>query len=192
MDDANQPVQALWEGRKRGVWFDVGPGGGSFLFRSAVNFVKAGFVPDSISSDRDAGSGSSVFLLTDLLNVMSRFLNMGMSLDSVIQCVTWNPAREIKREELGNLSVGAPADVAVLHLEKGNFGFVDKFGARLKGTQRINCDLTLRDGKLVFDQNGITREDWDKLGNYNSRQGNAVWDGIYPATGSGGRRGKAN
>jgi dihydroorotase len=181
MDDANQPIQALWEARKRGVWFDVGPGGGSFLFRSAVNFLKAGFVPDSISSDRDAGGWSVGQINTDLLNAMSRFLNMGMSLDSVINCVTWNPAREIKRPDLGNLSVGSPADVAVLHVEKGNFGFVDMYGARLKGTQRVACDLTVRDGKVVFDLNGITREDWDKLGNYRTRLGDRVWDGIYPA-----------
>lgn len=187
MDDANQPVQALWDGRKRGIWFDVGPGGGSFLFRVAVNFMKVGFVPDSISSDREAGGGSVGMINTDLLNIMSRFLNMGMSLDSVIRSTTWNPAREIKREDLGNLSVGAPADVAVLHVEKGNFGFVDRLGARLKGTQRMACDMTLRDGKVVFDLNGITRENWDKLGNYNTPQGNAVWDGIYPARRAGGK-----
>ena len=70
---------------------------------------------------------------------------------------------------IGNLSVGAPADVAVLRLEKGNFGFVDVLGARLRGTQKLSCELTVRDGKVVWDLNGITREDWDKLGNYTSK-----------------------
>jgi dihydroorotase len=100
--------------------------------------------------------------MKDLLNVMSKFLVMGMSLDDVILRSTWNPAREIKREELGNLSVGAIADVAVLRLEKGNYGFVDIKGGRLRGNQKLVCELTLRDGKVVYDLNGITSLDWDQ------------------------------
>jgi len=107
--------------------------------------------------------------------VMSKFLNLGMSLDDVILRSTWHPAREIKREELGHLSVGAPADVTVLRLVKGNFGFVDVYGARMKGTQKLICELTVRDGKVVYDLNGVTREDWDKLGNYQA-QGDRRWD----------------
>src|SRR5206468_12752012 len=105
-----------------------------------------------------------------MLNVMSKFLNMGMSLDEVVVRSTWHPAREIKREELGNLSVGSPADVAVLSVAKGDFGFVDVSGARMKGTQKLICEMTLREGKVVWDLNGITRQDWDKLGaNYGSQ-----------------------
>ena len=118
--------------------------------------------------------------MKDMLNVMSKFLNMGMSLDEVILRSTWTPAREIQREELGNLSAGVPADVAVLRMEKGSFGFVDMYGARLRGAQKLTCELTIHDGKLVYDLNGLTREDWDKLGNYRS-QGDPVWDGILGA-----------
>jgi dihydroorotase len=77
----------------------------------------------------------------------------------VILRSTWNPAREIKHEELGNLTVGAPADVAVLRLEKGNFGFYDISGYRATGTQRLSCELTLRDGKVMYDLNAISRPD---------------------------------
>jgi dihydroorotase len=101
---------------------------------------------------------------------------MGMSIDEVIVRSTWHPAREIKHEEYGNLSVGASADVAVLRVEKGNFGFIDTFGARMKGTQKLICELTVRAGKVVYDLNGITREDWTKLGKYTS-QGDRRWDG---------------
>jgi dihydroorotase len=154
----------LFEARKRGVIFDVGHGGGSFLFRQAVPAVKQGFVPDSISTDLHISSMNGG--MKDMLNVMSKFLNIGMSLDEVILRSTWHPAREIKHEELGNLSVGAPADVAVLRVAKGNFGFVDVFGARMNGTQKLECELTLRDGRVVWDLNGITKTDWDKLGKY--------------------------
>ena len=101
--------------------------------------------------------------MKDMLNVMDKFLAMGLSLDDVMLRSTWNPAREINHEELGHLSPGAVADVAVLRLEKGNFGFVDMYGARLKGTQKLAAELTLRDGKVVYDLNGITRPDWNTL-----------------------------
>jgi dihydroorotase len=151
----------LWEGRKRGVIFDVGHGGGSFAWRVAVPSVKEGFWPDSISTDLHVGSMNAG--MKDMLNVMSKFLALGMSLDDVVKISTWNPARQIKQEQLGNLSVGSPADVAVLRLEKGQFGFVDSFGARMKGNQKLTCEMTLRDGKVVYDLNGLARPDWQTL-----------------------------
>jgi dihydroorotase len=170
---------ALWEGRKRGVIFDVGHGGGSFLWRIAVPAMKEGFVPDSISTDLHIGSMNAG--MKDMLNVMDKFLAMGMSIDDVILRSTWNPAREIKREELGHLAPGAVADVAVLRLEKGAFGFVDMHGARLRGTQKLTCELTLREGKVVYDLNGITRPDWDKLPRDYKQTGDARWDAVTPA-----------
>jgi dihydroorotase len=169
----------LWEGRKRGVTFDVGHGGGSFLWRIAIPAMKEGFIPDSISTDLHIGSMNAG--MKDMLNVMDKFLAMGMSLDDVILRSTWNPAREIKREDLGHLSSGAVADIALLKLEKGSFGFVDMHGARLKGTQKLTCELTLRDGKVVYDLNGITRPDWDKLPKDYKQTGDARWDAISPA-----------
>jgi dihydroorotase len=151
----------LLEGRKRGVIFDVGHGGGSFAWRIAVPAIKEGFVPDSISTDLHVGSMNAG--MKDMINVMSKFLAMGLSLDDVVKQSTWNPAREIKQEGLGNLSVGAGADVAVLRLESGDFGFVDSFGGRLRAKQKLVCEMTLRDGKVVYDLNGLARPDWDTL-----------------------------
>ena len=174
MLDSDGKVNAyLFEARKRGIIFDVGHGGGSLLFRQAVPAVKQGFIPDSISTDLHTGSMNAG--MKDMLNVMSKFINMGMPLDDLVVGSTWHPAREIKREEFGNLSVGAPADVAVLRIEKGAFGFVDTLGARMKGTQKLVCELTVHNGMVVYDLNGLTRQDWDKLGNYTS-QGDRRWD----------------
>jgi dihydroorotase len=169
----------LWEGRKRGVIFDVGHGGGSFLWRIAVPAMKEGFVPDSISTDLHIGSMNAG--MKDMLNVMDKFLAMGMSVDDVILRSTWNPAREIKREELGHLSSGAVADITVLKLEKGSFGFVDMNGARLRGTQKLTCELTLREGKVVYDLNGVTRPDWNTLPKDYKQTGDPRWDAISPA-----------
>jgi len=170
---------AIFEARKRGVIFDVGHGGGSFAWRIAVPAMKQGFTPDSISTDLHVGSMNAG--MKDMPNVMDKFLAMGQSLKDVIAESTWNPAREIKRDELGNLSVGAPADVAILRLEKGEFGLTDMYGARMNTKQRIVAEVTIRDGKVVYDLNGLTRPDWTTLPKDYMRQGDARWDAITPA-----------
>lgn len=174
MLDAQGKVRPyLFEARKRGIIFDVGHGGGSFLFRTAALAIQQHFVPDSISTDLHNDSMNSG--MKDMLNVMSKVLNLGVPLKDVIRMSTSNPAHEIKHDELGNLSVGSDADVAVLNLEKGNFGFVDTYGARMVGDEKLTCELTVRDGRVVWDLNGITREDWTGLGHYHL-QGSPVWD----------------
>ena len=159
-DPSGRVNPGLWAGRKRGVIFDVGHGGGSFAWRIAVPAMKEKFVPDSISTDLHIGSMNAG--MKDMLNVMSKFLAMGMPLDEVVQRSTWHPARELKQDGLGHLSVGAGADVVVVRLEKGNFGFIDSFGGRMKGTERLSCELTVRDGKVVYDLNGIAATDYTK------------------------------
>lgn len=170
---------AMVEARKRGVIFDVGHGGGSFAWRIAVPAIHDGFLPDSISTDIHIGSMNAG--MKDMLNVMDKFLAMGLSLDDVILRSTWNPAKEIHHEEIGNLSVGSPADVAVLRLERGQFGFTDMYGARLKGDRKLTCEITLRDGKVVYDLNGTTRPDWTTLPKDYLRTGDARWDAITAA-----------
>jgi dihydroorotase len=179
LTDDGRVNPGMIEGRKRGVIFDVGHGGGSFAWRIVVPAMKQGFLPDSISTDLHIGSMNSG--MKDMLNVMSKFLALGMSLDDVIGRSTWNPAKEIHHDELGNLSVGSPADVAVLRLEKGRFGFTDMYGARMDGNSKLICELTLRDGRVVYDLNGITRPDWKTLPPNYTRTGDAVWDAITPA-----------
>jgi dihydroorotase len=174
-DDSGGPSRAVQEGRRRGVIFDVGHGSGSFTWSLAVPMVKAGFLPDSISTDLHANSMNQG--MKDMLNVMDKFLSMGVPLASVIERATWNPAKEIRHEELGNLSPGNPADVAVLRVENGRFGFVDMYGGRLDGTQKLICEMTVRDGKVVYDLNGVTRERWDKLPPHYRSQGDPRWDG---------------
>ncbi|MBM3796643.1 MAG: amidohydrolase/deacetylase family metallohydrolase [Acidobacteria bacterium] len=152
----------LFEARKRGVIFDVGHGGGSFVFRHAVPAIQQGFLPDSISTDLHVSSMNGG--MKDMTNVMSKFVNIGMTMDQVIAASTWHPARQIKREELGHLSVGAIADVVVLRLEQGQFGYVDVYGARLRGNKRISAEMTIKDGQVMWDRNGLASPDWDKLG----------------------------
>ncbi len=160
LDTQGRVLPYLFEARKRGIIFDVGHGGGSFSFAQAVPAVKQGFIPDSISTDLHIESMNAG--MKSMLNVMSKFLNMGMSLDDVIAASTWHPAREIHHEELGHLTVGAVADVAVLRLVHGKFGFVDSAGLRLDGNEKLVGEMTLRAGKIVWDLNGLSAEDWNR------------------------------
>ena len=152
------PSKALIEGRKRGIYFDVGQGGGSFKWSLAVPMIKDGFIPDSISTDLHVDSMNSA--MKDELNVADKILAMGVPLKGVIAEMTSHPAHEIKHDELGNLSEGAIADLAVLRVEKGKFGFTDMVNSRLDGTEKLICELTIKDGKIVYDLNGISADPW--------------------------------
>ena len=155
-DPSGKVNPALWDARKRGVLFDVGHGGTSFSWAIAVPAIKEGFLPDTISTDMHVTSVSVG--MKDLPNVMSKFLALGLSFDDIIRRTTANAARAIRQEALGHLSVGAGADVAVWRIEKGNFGFVDGPGQRVNAAQKVVCELTLRDGRVVYDLNGLTKQ----------------------------------
>lgn len=144
----------VFKARERGIIFDVGHGGGSFSWNQAVPAMKQGFAPDILSSDLHTGSMNAGF--KDMTNLGSKFLNIGMSLPDVIAASTWNAAKVIKRPELGNLSVGMEADVAVLNLRKGDFGFADAEGISVRGNQKLEAELTIRKGRIVWDLNAIS------------------------------------
>lgn len=139
--------------RERGIIFDVGYGGASFDYGQAIPATEAGLYPTTISTDLHTGSMNNA--MKDMNNVMSTFLTLGMPLPEVVRASTWAPAQVIKREALGNLSEGSPADVAVLNLRQGDFGFWDRKGKKLMGKQKFECEMTIRDGKIVYDLNGI-------------------------------------
>ena len=143
----------VFEAQKKGIVFDVGYGGISFSFSQAIPAIRNGFYPNSISTDLHTGSMNNA--MKDQLNVMSKFLVMGMNLANLIRASTWNPAREIKREELGNLSVGAIADVTILNLREGKFGYFDYTGYKIEGNKKLECEMTIKGGKIVYDLNGL-------------------------------------
>jgi dihydroorotase len=152
---------AMINGRKRGIFFDLGFGAGSFYWYVAVPAYQQKFYPDSISTDLHIASMNGG--MKDMTNTMSHVLNLGSSIEDVVRMSTSAAAHEIKRPQLGNLDVGAEADVAVLRVDKGKFGFVDSAGARRAGDQLIVCELTLREGKVAWDLNGRAADDWQSF-----------------------------
>jgi dihydroorotase len=148
----------LLEARSRGVIFDVGHGAASFWFRNAVPAVKQGFLPDSISTDLHAEN----FTILNFDEVLSKFLAMGVPLEDLIRRSTVNPANEIHRPDLGTLSIGKEADIAVLEELHGNFSYIDCGFARLSGNARVTARMTIRAGRILYDPSGLSMVEWEK------------------------------
>ena len=158
LDDNAEIRPCVIEAKKKGVRFDVGHGGGMFHFKVAIPAFRQGLSPDSFGSDLHRNSMNSG--MKNMLDIMSKYLNIGMGLSDIVNSATWNAATSIRRDDLGNLSPGSEADVAVLSIRRGNFGFIDAGGNRLDGDRKFETELTIRAGRIVFDQNGIAARSW--------------------------------
>jgi len=161
LTDEGKVNPSMFAGRERGILFDIGHGGGSFTWRVAVPAYEEGFPPDTISTDLHTGSMNGG--MKDMSNVMSKILNLGSSLEDVIRMSTWKPAEAIKRPDLGHLSEGAVADITVLRLDEGDFGFLDTKRVTRRGDKLLTAELTIKDGNVEWDLNGRAGEDWESF-----------------------------
>ncbi|QJR15408.1 amidohydrolase family protein [Usitatibacter palustris] len=142
-------LPAALEAKKRGVVFDVGHGGGSFDYTIAEAAIAQGATPDTISSDIHVFSGNTPGM-PYLTWVMSKFLNMGFTLEQVVGMATVNAARSIgKLPKLGTLQVGAPGDVSILEVVDGPVEFVDTRNNKRAGKVHIRPVQTVAAG-VVF------------------------------------------
>ena len=139
------------EARQRGVLFDLGHGGGSFLWPVADRAMKLGFPPDTISTD--IHSSSILGTQSDMPNCMSKMLTLGMELKEIVYRSTVTPARAVNHfPEIGTLGEGRDADIAVLALEDGVFAYLDAWEMKRMATRRIANVLTVRSGEIVYDR----------------------------------------
>ncbi len=149
----------MFDAQNRGIIFDIGFGGGSFFYDVAVSATEQGFWPNTISTDLHTGSMNGG--MKTMLNAVSTIMNMGMTLQDAIEASTWKPAQVIQREDLGHLSEGAEADIAVFSLNEGDFGYMDSRRNVIPGSERLETELTLRAGRVVWDLNGIASNRWE-------------------------------
>jgi dihydroorotase len=162
--------RGLREARAKGIYFDVGHGGSSFAWSVAIPLLLDGFPPDSISSDLHVDSMNAG--MKDMLNIGDKFLAIGWPLKDVIAAMTWHPAHEVKQDQLGNLSQGAIADVAVISIAHGHFGFGDSYNSRVESDQKMVCELTIKDGKFVYDLNAMSGNPWNQAPTLADKQAN--------------------
>jgi dihydroorotase len=152
------------DARRRGVLFDLGHGSRGFVFKNAVPAVRKGFLPDVVSTAMD--KTSLLLPRAEMMTTLSKLLNMGVPLDQLVERVTVRPARAIKRPELATLREGGVADIAIIELQQGRFGFLDSGNARLRGDRRLRAVMTIRAGSVVWDSDGLSTGDWSTAGPY--------------------------
>ncbi|MEX0679832.1 MAG: amidohydrolase/deacetylase family metallohydrolase [Balneolales bacterium] len=160
VDDNGRVKPFIFDAKERGILFDLGHGAGGFQWVQAIPAVEQGFLPDILSTDlyyRSMNGG-----MKDISNIMSKFMNIGLSLQDVVLRTTWNPAQAIQREDLGHLSEGAEADVSVFGLREGDFGFMDARRTTIRGTRKLEPELTIKAGRVMWDLNGRAAPMWDE------------------------------
>jgi dihydroorotase len=153
LDENGKLKNSVIQAKNKGVLFDLGHGGAMFHLDIAIPAMAQGLMLDSFGSDlhRTSMNGG----MRNMLESMSKFLNLGMSLSEVVNVATWSSAQAIKRPDLGNLSVGSDADVAIIGVRRGSFGFLDTKNQRLAGDRRLEAEMTIRAGRIVWDFNGM-------------------------------------
>jgi dihydroorotase len=152
----------LAEARKKGILLDVG----QFWFRVAVPALKQGLLPDTISTGMD--KESLLLPRATMSNVISKFLAMGLTMEQIIQRTTIGPAKAIRRPDLGSIEVGGVADLAVLEVRPGAFSYLDAGHAKITGSKEVRCVLTVRNGVVVWDSEGLSLTHWRDAGPYSN------------------------
>jgi dihydroorotase len=153
----------VFKAQERGFIFDCGHGAGSFVWRNAVPAIEQGFISNSISTDLYRLNTNGPVL--SMIHVMSKYLCLGVPLEQVVRMSTVNPAREINRSELGTLSIGSPADIAVFEQQEGHFSYRDTRGAKHEGIRRLAAVLTISGGTIVFDPFALSYPLWEHIPN---------------------------
>lgn len=153
------------EARRRGIFFDLGHGAGSFLWPVATKAMSQGFAPDTISTDLHASSILGVE--SDMPNCMSKLINLGMTLQDAVRRSTETPAKVIhKFPEIGTLSEGKVADIAVLRMNEGVFVFKDAWHKKRLFPKKLEAVMTIRAGDVVSDREGRGVPEWTTAGEY--------------------------
>ncbi|MDO4306587.1 MAG: amidohydrolase/deacetylase family metallohydrolase [Eubacteriales bacterium] len=159
LDENGEVEDYMYRARERGVLFDLGHGAFSFWFRNAVPALRQGFYPDTISTDLYVDNVAGPVI--SMTHVMSKYLNMGMPLREVIYRSTVRPAQVVRHPELGTLSVGSCADVAILRDLEGPVAFADSGRTRINGNHRLECVGTIRNGKIVYNPYAMGMPEWE-------------------------------
>lgn len=152
VDGNGKVYDYLWKARERGVMFDLGHGCGSFLIRNGVPAMNQGFLPDTFSTDLHGLSVNGTAI--SMANLLSKMLACcDMPLIELFKRATINPAKMLDLGDVGSLSVGSEADIAVWNILEGNYGFQDMGGGRIEGKRKLECEMTFRAGEIVWDLN---------------------------------------
>lgn len=151
LNEKGEVFSAIKSAQSRGVIFDCSNGVAHFDFKVASNAMEQGFYPDIISTDLTLRNSLRTDKVYSLLHVMSKYLNMGMSLFDVLRAVTATPARLMGMEgAIGTLAPGAFADISIVKLCKERIVFEDTRGVKMEGDRYLDNCATLCNGQIVY------------------------------------------
>ena len=136
----------LEDAKRRGVVLDSCHGLNHFSFAVVHNAIEKGLLPTVISTDM-----ASMVLpaAQSLAVVMSKFLNLGLTLDQIIEMTTTNPAKVLGEErKRGSLKTGYMADITVMELVQGEYIFCDGHaGERMNGNLLLEPRMVFKKGE---------------------------------------------
>lgn len=162
LDENGRVYEYLFKARERGIRFDLGHGCGSYVMRNGIPALAQGFLPDTFSTDLHALSINTYAI--SMTNVLSKMLACcDMPLTELFRRATIEPARMLDLDGAGTLSPGCEADVAVFNMLKGSFGYQDNAGGRIMSDRKLECEMTLRAGEIVWDLNARAGTPYEQL-----------------------------
>lgn len=150
LDENGNLYDCVLEARKRGIWFDTAEGRKHGDFDVMLKAKEQGFIADFCSTDLVLASmyRRSIFSLP---NLMSRYVAMGIPLSQVVQMATQAPAHLMKMDgEIGCLTPGARADIAIFSWLPVHQTYKDWKGSTFETSQTLKTELTIKDGDLVY------------------------------------------
>ncbi len=154
LDKEGRVFDAVREASQRGVIFDVGHGFGSFQWEVVEACLEQGLEPTTISTDLHVKNLHGP--VYDMPTTMSKFLMLGVPLETVIDMSTTRAAAVLGREDqLGTLREGTVADVALLEPREGRFVFTDSYRQTRVGETLLVAAATVRRGEIVPGGGGL-------------------------------------
>lgn len=162
LDEEGKVYDYLYKARDRGIIFDLGHGAASFMMRNGVPAMSQGFLPDIISTDLHALNANGTVM--DIANLLSKILACcDISYFELFKRVTSNPAKLLNLGDIGTLSEDGIADISIWSIREGDFGFQDMSGGSIRGNRKLECEMTFRDGEIVWDLNARAGTPYEEM-----------------------------
>lgn len=160
IDENGKLYPCVQAARERGIIFDTAEGRKHGDFEVMMKAKEQGFIADMCSTDLVTGSCFRRPIYS-LPNLMSRYIEMGIPMEQVIRMSTANPAKLMKMEgEIGCLSEGAMADVAIFDFIDCPQIYRDWKGSTFRGTKQLKPEMTIKAGQIVYGAPDFIYEDW--------------------------------
>jgi dihydroorotase len=141
-------IPEIFEARKRGVILDIARGRFMHMgFPQMEATIEAGLLPDTISTDLTFPS--IPFPEVNVFSIATALMSFGVPFEECLKGLTVNPAKAMRRPELGKLEEGGIGDATLLKTEEGDFVVGDVDGRTRKTNKRVMAVGVVRAGSFL-------------------------------------------